>query len=158
MICGGPFTLRVKKIIGENSMDITFSLTSGCRITDIDEKIPDNVLMQTLKSYKAINFIADVETQLPNLSKARLAIQVSTQASNKLEKFRKSIIGGLGTPGIFVMLNPLWTSFDDNYEKAAQVTSGAGVGERFDKMWFGQPVSFRSYKVLLGELSNIFRN
>ena len=107
----------------------------------MNERTSDkNLLVQTPKSFKAIDFVCDVETQLPDLAKVRLAIQVSTRASNKLEKFRKSIAEGLGMSGIFVMLNPKWTDFNDNYEKAVEVTSGAAVEkEKFSNVWYGQP-------------------
>lgn len=54
-----------------------------------------------------------------------------------------------------MMLNPKWTNFDTNFQHAVSVTSGSGA-TRFGNLWYGQPVSFDSYKGLLAELTTMF--
>ena len=73
-------------------------------------------------------------------------------------KFEKSIVGmNFGSSKIlFVMLNPKWTSFDSNYDYVVSVTSGAGA-QRFNNLWYGQPVNFGKYITLLEQLNVWFK-
>jgi len=121
------------------------------------------MLWKTLKSFKAIDLIAEVHTQLPTMSECGdvvLAMQVTCQSSNTSNKFSKSVLNmDLACSKIlFVMLNPRWTNFKVNFDHVVGCTSGPGAtrSSRFDDLWYGQPASFAPYKSHFEQLNAMF--
>ena len=95
--------------------------------------------------------------------KATLAVQATVHATNQREKIRKSIIGlnsdivAEDTPLIFVLLYPLWTDFDTNYEVAQDVLSSRETRsgrKQVKNLWYGQPSNFNNFKTLHKTLYN----
>ena len=166
-IINNSLTLRVKKVPESSTQDINLKLASAGpgRLDSMNLPLPSkNTLWRTPKSFKAIDFIAEVRTQLPNMSEpgdVMLAMQVTCQASNATQKFAKSVLGmSLGCNKVlFVMLNPRWTNFDVNFNhNMVTCTSGSGAtrSSRFDALWYGQPASFEPYKGHFEQLNSIF--
>lgn len=157
-------TLRVKKVPDSLTRDITLKLASAGsgRLESGNLPLPSkNMLWRTPKSFKAIDFLAEVRTQLPTMSELGdvvLAMQVTCQSSNITAKFSKSVLNmNLGhNKVLFVMLNPWWTNFDINFNHVVGCTSGATRSSRFDALWYGQPASFVPYKGHFEQLNAMF--
>jgi hypothetical protein len=160
----GSLTLIVQKIHGGlSSINITISLSSpGGLLNVVHFPLPGrNALWKTPKSFKAIDFVAEVDATLPDSDedsvRVLLAIQVTSQSSNIEQKFRKSLVGMNFdySKVVFVMLNPKWTDYNSNLEQARSVTAGTAA-RRFGNVWYGQPVAFEAFKGLLKEICFMF--
>lgn len=162
--------IKVKKLLFEgepSSKD--FNIVVDCTYKNLDtlgNGLPSkNVLWRTPKSFKAIDFFAEIDgLDLPdcneNQGSTLIAIQATVQATKLSEKIRKSITGvdehiSRGKNVIFVLINPYWTDFDTNYLAAVNATSGVR-NQRFNSYWYGHPSDFSKFKTLLRSLQLIF--
>ena len=176
---GNQLTLNVKKLIEPNETNQTFAITleslhapPSARLglpVHLPTSCP-NTLWRTPKGYKAIDFILDCELKIkPNEEPKQtvIAMQVTVQAANQQDKITKSVVGlcsevcGTMDRAIFVLINPMWTHFQTNYDYAKTAVSSrttrSGVsGQNTQRLWYGQPANFAEYQALYAKLSRIF--
>lgn len=155
--------LQLKKVQGELTLGSMGCTLDFChrRLEDGDTIPNQKTLWRTPKAFKPIDFFAIVDAQLSMPArKALLAIQVTTKVKGRKEKITRSIAGiskkvSSEKDVIFILINPHWTEFEENYRYAVDATTGP-AGERFNSFWYGQPACFSAYKVLFRELQTIF--
>lgn len=175
-----PFTFVVKKLRGATECR-DFSLTLAAtslkgRLTSVQLPLPStNTIWRTPSSFKSLDLLVQLDlsqcqTRLPDLpneseTPTLLAIQVSVQEENTLNKFRNSFTGVTrllvnyrdSINIIFMMINPNWTNFDYNYSLAVEVSSGPGSPQLKDKnIYYGQPASFERLDGLYCTLQELF--
>lgn len=172
---GYRLTLDVKPLTGDSNDKIVTTLKPlyGSATAQLDTlSLPlrsDDTVWRTPSGYKAIDFIVQTEVNLHTLVKATLAVQATVQAQHRPEKIRKSLMGlttdmvAAATPLIFVLINPLWTDFDENYEAAQEALSRCQTRSRagrkqVTKFWYGQPSNFNNFKTLHKTLCNTFQS
>ncbi len=57
---------------------------------------------------------------------------------------------------IWVLLSPLWTDFDDNYDAAKECIAGP-ASKKIDKLWYGQITDIDKYHVLYKTIVSLFK-
>lgn len=160
-------SLVVRKLHGVNAetKTITVNINDGThqRLESSTLSLPRNDFLWRMPlGQKAMDFMAKFDADLPGSeicpTPTLMAVQVTIQSRNHAEKIRKSISGITGTHNVlFVLINPLWDDFNQNYDFAVDATSGASNKQqsRYKQWWYGQPAQFESIVALYRQLQSM---
>ena len=133
-----------------------------------DKPIIEEVLYHTSNEYASCDYLFKKKNPFMDRSETDsiylVAIEVSIQTSNRSQKITSKILSinpdiTTGMTGvIWIMINPLWKDFAENFETAQTATSARSENARtrFSTFWYGQPENFEGFTGLHEYLQNIF--
>lgn len=118
-----------------------------------------NVLWQMPQYNKSFDYAG--YAHLNELGLCLVVIQVSIQKEGTKTKIAKSMhVADVLTKDVegvvLIYINPLHTNFEELFCYAKEATSGAGVREKFNKWYYGQPSDYSKIFGLKAHLNNIF--
>ena len=62
-------------------------------------------------------------------------------------------------PVLFVLINPFWQNFEENFAASKKACSGSNpkIRDRFANYWYGQPIDYKPIEILLQMLQDQYR-